>query len=443
MKKYDITLSCRDFGTYDLVVVGGGCTGVFAAVRAARLGLKVAIVEKNNCFGGVATAGLVNVWHSLYDIYKNEQVIAGLTDEVEQVLIKNNYARVENTDSCGIRFDPNALKMVLDKLVTENGVRVFFHTYYNQLLLDEGKIKGVVVSNKDGMGVISADFFIDATGDGDLCRDAGLESYTDSMLQPPSPCCFLSEKIKGDIGKLILEHGEEFGLDDDWGWSGRVPGMDNIFFRADFHIFGKMCNRADELTMAELEGRRKIYALAELLRKYDDPKHTVVALGSQIGIRETVHFSTNFKANEWDLLLGMTYEDTVMRGTYRVDIHHQQDNGITFRYLDGRSETFYGKGTRAVLGNWREEKGITAAPALYYQVPFSILVQNKMENLIPVGRMINADEGAFGALRVMVNLNQLGEAAGVGAYIALQQGKKIAEVSGAAVARELKKGGSY
>ena len=129
MKKYDITFSCKDFGTYDLVVVGGGCTGVFAAVRAARLGLKVAIVEKNNCFGGVATAGLVNVWHSLYDIYKNEQVIAGLTDEVEQVLIKNNYARVENTDSCGIRFDPNALKMVLDKLVAENNVQIFFHTY--------------------------------------------------------------------------------------------------------------------------------------------------------------------------------------------------------------------------------------------------------------------------------------------------------------------------
>ena len=51
----------------DVAVVGGSCTGVFAAVRAARLGMRVAIIEKQNCFGGVATAGAVNVWHSLHD----------------------------------------------------------------------------------------------------------------------------------------------------------------------------------------------------------------------------------------------------------------------------------------------------------------------------------------------------------------------------------------
>ena len=41
----------------DIVVLGGGCTGVFAAIRAARLGAKVAIVEAANAFGGTATNG--------------------------------------------------------------------------------------------------------------------------------------------------------------------------------------------------------------------------------------------------------------------------------------------------------------------------------------------------------------------------------------------------
>ena len=49
----------------DLCVLGGSCTGVFAAVAAARRGLKVALVEMNGFFGGVATAGLVNIWHSV------------------------------------------------------------------------------------------------------------------------------------------------------------------------------------------------------------------------------------------------------------------------------------------------------------------------------------------------------------------------------------------
>ncbi len=72
----------------DICILGGSCTGVFAAVRAARLGAKVVIIEKQNCFGGVATSGLVNVWHSLYDTSFKTQVIAGLTLEVVERLKK-------------------------------------------------------------------------------------------------------------------------------------------------------------------------------------------------------------------------------------------------------------------------------------------------------------------------------------------------------------------
>ena len=442
MKNSQIKLTCKDFGKYDLVVIGGGCTGVFAAVRAARLGLKVAIIEKSNCFGGVATNGLVNVWHSLYDIDGKEQIIAGLTEEVEQMLFKNGNAIVENTESSGIRFDPNAMKFMLDKLVTENNIKIFLHTYYSSLILKDKNIEKIIVSNKDGIGSISAKFFIDASGDGDLCRDAGLELYISNTIQPPTPCCFINGKIGSELGELIIKHGAEFGLDDDWGWSGMIPGLEDISFRADFHIFEKMCNIADDLSEAEIIGRRKIYALDALLKKYYDSKISVVSLCSHIGVRETVHYKTKFKANELDLLLGKKYENAVMRGTYRVDIHHHNDNGITFKYLNGKSETFYGKSNKIVRGNWREALNITAPYARFYQIPFEILVQDRINNLIPVGRMINADPGSFGALRVMVNLNQLGEAAGVAAYASLHSNKNISDISPKSVLSELKKGGS-
>ena len=213
-------------------------------------------------------------------------------------------------------------------------------------------------------------------------------------------------------------------------------------FRADFHVFGKLCSNARDLTDAEIQGREKIYALNSLLKKYANPQMGVAAVCSQIGIRETQHFETRFQATEQALLLGTGYEDTVMRGTYRVDVHHQNDNGITFKYLSGKTETFYGKANRAVYGNWREELGITQPPARYYQIPFEILVQESIENLIPVGRMLHADEGAFGALRVMVNLNQLGEAAGVAAYLSIHQNKSIAKLSGKEVQKLLRAGGS-
>lgn len=435
----NITLACKDFGYYDVVVVGGGCTGVFAAVRAARGGMKVAIVEKGNCFGGVATGGLVNIWHSLYDIYKREQIIGGLTKEVVEILVKKGYGKIEGTESGHISFDPNALKWILDQLVTENHIKVFFHTFYNSLVADGSSIQKIIVGNKNGLGTITAKFFIDATGDGDLCRDAGLEAYTDDAIQPPTPGCFLSKKIEKDLGELIALHGEEFGLQDDWGWGGTIPGLEDIYFRADFHIFGKNCNHAEDLTEAEIEGRRKIYALCELLKKYDHPDHAVVALCSHIGIRETVHYKTRFRATEEDLLLGKGYEDTIMRGTYRIDIHHHNDNGITFKYLDGRQVTYYGKANRRVTSNWMKDKGITTPPAPYYQVPFGILVQEKIRNLIPVGRMLHADRGAFGALRVMVNLNQLGEAAGVAACLCVNGQTDIQNICGKSVQTQLQR----
>ena len=439
MQKTDITLSCKDFGHFDVVVVGGGCTGVFAAVRAARAGLRVAIVEKTNCLGGVATNGLVNIWHSIFDIYGNDQIIGGLTHETIQRLLKSGYGTLNQTESAYLSFDPNALKRLLDIFVTENNIKVFFHTFYSSLVAADNAIEKIIVSNKDGLGAITAEFFIDATGDGDLCRDLTLESYVHSTIQPPSPCCFLNKQIKENLGELIRLHGKEFGLDNDWGWANTIPGLDDIFLRVDFHIFGKMCNQADALTEAEIESRRKMYALSELLKKYDDPGHGIVALSSQLGVRETVHYKTRFQATEQDLLLGKCYDDTVMRGTYRIDIHHQNDNGVTFKYLDGRKISLYGKEERCVVSNWMEEMGLAQDPAPYYQIPFRILVQEQIKNLIPVGRMLNADIGAFGALRVMVNLNQLGEAAGIGAYLAIDQGNPIQEVSGKTVHAELQR----
>ena len=84
-----------------------------------------------------------------------------------------------------------------------------------------------------------------------------------------------------------------------------------------------------------------------------------------------------------------------------------------------------------------EAMGITNPPAPYYQVPFRILVQEKISNLIPVGRMLNADQGAVGALRVMVNLNQLGEAAGIAAYLCVNEQTDIQKICGKSVQKAL------
>ena len=74
----------------DVVVAGGSCTGVFAAITAARGGASVAVVEAQNRFGGTATAGQVCLWHSLLSFDYSRQIIFGLTPEILERLDKRN-----------------------------------------------------------------------------------------------------------------------------------------------------------------------------------------------------------------------------------------------------------------------------------------------------------------------------------------------------------------
>ena len=428
----------------DICVLGGSCTGVFAAVRAARLGKKVCIVEKQNMFGGTATAGLVNVWHSIRDFDRKNQIIAGLTTEILDVMMKNKEAVLADDGSDSFFFNPVSMVKRLDELVLyEKIIKTFLHTFYAGAQLENEAVTTVFIQNKDGRGAIKAKYFIDATGDGDLMRDAGCEKYRHDFIQTPTTGFLMKGKPSFPLVKwAIEEHGEEFGLENDWGWFGDVPGVDGISFRADNHIIGYNLEKADDLTNAEIEGRKKAFAFEALLKKYVSPEYSIVNICSTIGIRDTVHYKTKFKANEMDLLTGKEYDDAILKSTYRIDIHHQDDKGITFKDLDGKAVTIIGNYREIKNWNWREDAGITGPCAQYYQVPFAILVQKKIKNIIPAGRMINADEGSYGALRVMVNANQMGEAAGVAASMGIDENKAIFEIDGMKVRKELIKGGS-
>ena len=427
----------------DVFVAGGSCTGVFAAVRAARLGAKVVLVERENCLGGTATAGLVNIWHSLKDTDYKNQVIAGLTYEMTERLVKSGSARLDDNPSTAINFDPNRLKYELDRLVEEEKIKVYLHTLCVGVITDGNEITAALIENKDGRSAVKAGFYIDATGDGDIMKYLGIQSYTGSPMQPPTPCYLMQGSLENiDYKSIIVEHGNEVGLPDDFGWSEPVTGLPGIYLRADFHIFGVDCSTADGLTLTEIEGRRKAYAFVELINKYAGTDLKIVALNSLAGVRETRHYETKLQACGRDMLLGKRYEDAVLNGTYRIDVH-DEDACVTFYYLNG--ETVCMKGgisSNYIYGNWRKDEGITGEPAKYYQMPFSVLVQEKYRNIIAAGRMINADKMAYGALRVMVNLNQIGEAAGVAAYLSVNSGKPVWDIDGKEVRALLVKGGS-
>jgi hypothetical protein len=147
-------------------------------------------------------------------------------------------------------------------------------------------------------------------------------------------------------------------------------------------------------------------------------------LPARIGIRESRHAQCLHTLTEEEVLSGKRFPDAIANGTYRVDIHHNDKPGVTFRYLDGREE-YVVPNAPTKVGRWRP---VTAESPTFYQIPYRSLVPRGSQNVLVAGRLLDADRGAFGAVRVMVNCNQTGQAAGTAAYLALRDRKGVADV---------------
>ena len=432
----------------DICVLGGSCTGVFAAIRAARLGARVIIVEKQNAFGGIATNGLVCTWSSMNNTEFTMQIIGGLTSEVLDRLSKRKAMRDSGRSleakkiyrSQEIKaFNPQELKIELDELVLESGIQPYLHTYFSEPYLDDdNRLAGVIIDNKAGRGIIKANYFIDATGDGDLCYRLGLESYSGDLLQPPTTCALFEGWDSDRFHSLLKLHGEEFNIPEGYIWGAGIPNT-NIQLLAGTRVYDVNCIIPEDLTKAEIEGRRQIRAMLDMVRKYGgDFKMELVGLPSAIGIRETRHIRCLYQMTDEDALYGKRFDDAIANCSYRLDIHHQDKPGLTFKYLDG-TEVYERIGYEKEVGRWRE---ITEENPTFYQIPLRSLIPKSYNNLVLAGRMLDAAPIAFSGARVMVNMNQTGEAAGVLSYLALNADKSTKDISHEDVRTSLAKGGS-
>ena len=398
--------------TCDVCVLGGSCTGVFAAVRAAQMGATVALVEKQNAFGGVATSGLVATWSPFKDRNFNRTIIGGLSQTMIERLTRIGATSVRPSDQAW-KINTEELKIELDKLVLDHGsITPYLHTYYAGPLVEGGKLKAVFIENKNGRQAIRAKVFVDATGDGDLSKDMGIPFVIREGLQPPSTCA----KIHGlpewnSIRRLMKEHGNEFGLVRDHGWAVDIPGGSGVNLYALTHVFNTTGCDARQLTAAEMEGRRQIRAYMDIARKYggDSNKPSLLALSSYIGIRETRSFKANYTLTEEDVLSCRRFPDAIANCEYHIDIHDPKTG--KFEFTKPRGE--------------------------FYQIPLSTMLNAKVDNVIMAGRMISTDRAAFGGIRVMPNTNQVGEAAGVTAALAASEREPVSRVDATSVRKHL------
>jgi len=159
----------------DVLVIGGGPAGVAAAIAASRAGAETYLVERYNHLGGLWTGGLVLPLLSTHAIDKQKRrkkVIHGLGGEMADRLFKLGMAINEVNPT----IDPEAGKYVLDEMITESGVKMLYHAWGVNVIMDGNNIRGVIIESKSGRQAVLAKVVVDCTGDGDIFHWAG-ESY--------------------------------------------------------------------------------------------------------------------------------------------------------------------------------------------------------------------------------------------------------------------------
>ena len=420
----------RSFGHSQVLVAGGGPTGICAAIAAARAGVSVTLLEEKPFVGGNATLGLpIMTFHD----FNGEQIIHGLPQEVIDRLVEAGgctghiEARGAHMASYAL-VDAEAMKYVCLQMLLEAGVRVLLRAFVVDALVEAQAVGGVVVAGKSGLGIFTADRIVDCTGDADVAaragapfvkgraEDGGMQAMSmtfrlgnidlDTIVQHFGEGLIVGKKPGEAVARPVRGQGtfgpwdaavEKEGLFPDrnhhlW-WNSFREGEVNINTT---RIFGKDPTELLTLADAEIEGRRQVHKVIGFLKRHVPgfAKTHLISTGSQVGIRETRRIVGEYTLTGDDVLEARRFPDAVARGSYPIDIHDPSGKNWGVRFVkDGGA----------------------------YDIPYRCLVPQEIENLLVAGRCISADHQAMGSTRVMAPCMALGQAAGLAAALSLQQ----------------------
>lgn len=398
---------------YDLTVVGGGFSGVCAAIAAARRGVKVLLIEKTNALGGAAVVNLVNPFmpYSTKVDGKTKFLSRGIFEEITRELCGFDPESGKDVHT----FDEELLKLILNRKCVEAGVELLFGAYLSDCVREGNKIVKIAVSTVAGAIEIESSYFIDATGDGILFTLAGcpyrLGRAADSLCQPMT-LCFRAAGIdkkafKGEIGDINRLY-KQYKAD------GKIsnPREDILTFDTVhdgvIHFNTTRVVKLDptnpfDVTKAELTAREQVYEIIAFLKEHFASCKNIKLLSTAIGIgvRESRMVEGEHVLNEMELKDCTRFEDSIALGNYDIDIHNPEGSGTSHYYFKAGE---------------------------YYTIPYRTLIPKGMENLLVAGRCVSATHEAQASIRIMPIVACLGEAAGAAAAIACTDGKNVMDV---------------
>ncbi|WP_170975472.1 FAD-dependent oxidoreductase [Martelella alba] len=405
--------------TVDVLVVGGGPTGVAAATAAARAGERTLLIERYGFCGGMATAGMSGTICGLFTSGKgpHEQLVHGFAGEFYHHL--KQRGAVSDPFPFGktelVVHEPHTWKEIADDLLAAAGVHILFHTLMTDVIMDENRLCGVIIENKTGRQCIAAQRFIDATGDGDVCAKAGVP-YTlgrNGMVQYPS---MVFRMAKVDIGRGIGHPVSQLES-----WVEQAQKQSYLLPRKHIYLLPSprsgevMCNvtsvlrddgrpidatQAEDLTFAELKGRKLVREYERFLRNFVPGFESAYLndVAAQIGIRQSRTIQGRGRLSNEDVYQARKSRRNVASSAWCIEAHGP--DGIFMFYLDND----------------------------FYDIPYDVLLPENIPNLITAGRTLCAEHEALASARVTAQCFLTGYAAGAAAHLSRRDDCSFADI---------------
>src|SRR5476649_283289 len=404
------------YGEYEVAVLGGGPAGIAAAVAAARAGRRTLLIERYGFLGGMGTAAGVTNFCGLHANVHGEmhRVVQGIASDL--------LARIDRLDGLNAphlvlgkilaqAYDTTAYKIAADDPLASHKVDILFHALGAGVVMqDDISINALMVETKAGRQAVTADIFIDCSGDGDLAAWAGatfeVGDNAGSMLYPSMMFRLngIDPDKAGEAWRTIpalMERAEAAGTHKFPRKAAIVrPQRSQIEWRVNFTQLARADGNAinglepDDLTRGEIEGRRQAVDAFNFLRTVPGfEKSYIVDLPPQLGIRETRRVVGGYMLGGDDVLGCASFEDSIGVNGWPMESHVAGNVIFKFPPIP-------------------ESRG-------FNELPYRMLVPAGVDNLLVAGRCASMTHDGQSAARVSGACFAMGEAAGTAAALAL------------------------